>query len=294
MSYNVTVGGFEGPFDLLLQLVARQKVDIGAVSVSDIASQYLEEVRRMGDLDLEVASDFVVVASTLLYLKAASLAPQDAPRASSDEDDDLSELSADDLRDVLVARLVTYRKFRSAALALGARAEAESRAHPRTAGPDPEFQNLMPDYLVDVPLERLSAICAGFLGRRETFLLESEHIAARRIPLETRVEQVDRFLREHGSMTFSELLGDDRTVEGRVVSFLALLELYKRNSVRLTQVDLFGTILIDPVAGARVFMASRDAGELSSEGEDGAQVAGRERDEPEGPAGDDVVDEEVG
>ena len=175
MGYNVVTSGFEGPFDLLLQLVTHQKVDIGAVSISDITEQYLAEVRRMGDLDLEVASDFVLVASTLLYLKAASLAPRDAPEPDQSADEDLEALSADELRDVLVARLMAYRQFRSAALALGARAEAEGRMHPRTAGPDPCFQGLMPDYLANVELDRLAALCAGFVGRRETFLLESEH-----------------------------------------------------------------------------------------------------------------------
>ncbi|MBS5449685.1 MAG: segregation/condensation protein A [Coriobacteriia bacterium] len=278
MGYSVSTQGFEGPFDLLLQLVARQKVDIGAVSVSDIAGQYLDEVRRMGDLDLEVASDFVLVASTLLYLKAVSLAPSDEPTARAD-DDELGELSADELRDVLVARLVAYRTFRGAALSLGARAEAEGHMHARTAGPGPEFSGLMPDYLEGVPLPTLATICAKFLARRETFLLESEHIAAKRIPLEVRVEQVDRIIRSRGHMTFTELLDGDVSVEGRVVNFLALLELYKRNSVRLTQEELFGAILIDPVEGARAFIAAENAGELSSAGEvaaDGGDAPGEQ------------------
>lgn len=289
MSYSVSTQGFEGPFDLLLQLVARQKVDIGAVSISDIADQYLAEVRRMGDLDLEVASDFVLVASTLLYLKAASLAPGERDQPVRDADEELGELSADELRDVLVARLVTYRTFRVAALSLGARAEAEGHMHPRTAGPGSEFDGLMPDYLENVPLEALARACAGFLARRETFLLESEHIAARRVPLEVCVEQVDRLIRARGHMSFAELLGDDDSVEGRVVNFLALLELYKRNSVRLTQDELFGTILIDPIEGARAFLASENAGELSIEADGAgaapAQIAGltaEERDPKEG------------
>lgn len=286
MSYSVSTQGFEGPFDLLLQLVARQKVDIGAVSISDIAAQYLAEVRRMGDLDLEVASDFVLVASTLLYLKAASLAPGEREPVR-DADEELGELSADELRDVLVARLVTYRTFRAAALSLGARAEAEGHMHPRTAGPGTEFDGLMPDYLENVPLEALARACAGFLARRETFLLESEHIAARRVPLEVCVEQVDRLIRARGPMSFAELLGDDRSVEGRVVNFLALLELYKRNSVRLTQDELFGTILIDPVEGARAFLASENAGELSIETDAGASPDAGAPEDDAGPAGQD-------
>lgn len=266
MGYRVSTAGFEGPFDLLLQLVSRQKVDIGAVSVASIADQYLDEVRRMGDLDLEVASDFVLVAATLLDLKAASLVP-DEPRVDpDDEPGEFENLSPEEVRDVLVARLVAYRQFKNAALALGARAEAEARTHPRTAGPDPEFLNLMPDYLEGVELERLSTICARFVGRRETLLLESEHIAPKRLPLEVRVEQVDEVVRARRHLTFDELVADDPGVPNRVVSILALLELNKRNAVKLTQPELFGTIAIDAVEGAAAFHADEDGAGLSSDG----------------------------
>lgn len=273
MSYRVSTAGFEGPFDLLLQLVARQKVDIGAVSVAAIADQYLAEVARMGDLDLEVASDFVLVASSLLDLKAASLVPEDSGRAE-EVDEDLENLSPEEIRDVLVARLVAYRQFKSAAAALAARSEVEARMHPRTSGPDPEFLNLMPDYLEGVELERLSSICARFVGRRETLLLESEHIAPRRLPLETRVEQVDGRVRAQRHLTFDELVADDPSVPNRVVSLLALLELNKRNALTLSQPEVFGTITIDAVEGARAFSAELDGADLSSDG-----VAD---DEPEG------------
>ena len=264
MGYRVSAAGFEGPFELLLRLVTRQKVDIGAISVSAIADQYLDEIGKMGDLDLEVASDFVLVASTLLDLKAASLLPQ-ATAAEFDEED-LDEISPAEIRDVLVARLVAYRQFKSAASALHSRQLAEARMHPRTAGPDPEFLGIMPDYLEGVPLQALGSICAAFFARRETFLLESEHIAAKRIPLETRVEQVDRTVRQRAHLTFDELVSDDPSIENRVVSLLALLELNKRNSVTLDQPEVFGTITIDAVEGARAFVAEIDGGDLSVEG----------------------------
>ncbi len=247
MGYRVSTAGFEGPFDLLLQLVMRQKVDIGAVSVARIADQYLEEVGRMGDLDLEVASDFVLVAASLLDLKAASLVPEE--EAPQPDEEEFENLTAEEIRDVLVARLIAYRQFRSAAHALGSRARAEARMHPRTAGPDPCFLNLMPDYLENVELDRLASICARFLGRRETLLLESEHIAAKRMPLETRVEQVDGRVRELRHLTFEDLLDDDTSVENRVVSMLAILELNKRHTVTIDQPELFGTITIDAVEG---------------------------------------------
>ncbi len=266
MSYRVSTAGFEGPFDLLLQLVTRQKVDIGAVSVAAIADQYLAEVARMGDLDLEVASDFVLVASTLLDLKAASLVPDEPAGRGGEGDEEFENLSPEEVRDVLVARLVAYRQFKNAAAALAARGEAEGRMHPRTVGPDPEFLNLMPDYLEGVELSALSSVCARFVGRRETLLLESEHIAPRRMPLETRVEQVDGQVRAARHITFEELVADDPSVPNRVVSLLALLELSKRNSIALRQPEVFGTIEIDAVEGARAFSAELDGAGLSAEG----------------------------
>ena len=254
VSYRVQTQAFSGPFDLLLQLVSRQRVDIGAISISEVADQYLAEVERMGELDLDVASDFVLVASTLLDIKAASLVPEDAPVRSDDEDeDDLADLSADEAREVLIARLIAYKQFRNAAAALGSRMEAQARMHPRTAGPDPEFLNTMPDYLEGITLRGLAVICADLDSRREGFLLEAEHIAPKRLPVALTVASVDRVTRAHPHTTFDELLDGDSTPEQVVVTFLAILQLYKLGSVRLTQNDNFETIDIDRVEGAPAY-----------------------------------------
>ena len=107
MSYKVRIDSFEGPFDLLLYLVSRQKVDIGAISITQIADQYLAEVGRMDNLDLDVASDFLLVASTLLEIKAESLIPRDRDAV----DDDIAELAPSEARDMLVDRLLAYKQF---------------------------------------------------------------------------------------------------------------------------------------------------------------------------------------
>lgn len=254
MSYRVQTQAYSGPFDLLLQLVSRQRVDIGAISISEVADQYLAEVERMGELDLDVASDFVLVASTLLDIKAASLVPQDAPAAADeDEDDEFADLSADEAREVLIARLIAYKQFRNAAAALGARMEAQARMHPRTAGPDPEFLNTMPDYLEGITLRGLAVICADLDSRREGFLLEAEHIAPKRLPVALTVASVDRVTRAKPHLTFSELLDGESTPEQVVVTFLAILQLYKLGSVRLTQDENFADIDIDRIEGAPAY-----------------------------------------
>ncbi len=187
MSYKVRTQAYTGPFDLLLQLVSRQKVAIGSISIAEVADQYLAEVEAMGELDLDVASDFVLVASTLLDMKAASLVPDHATKRGAveeeEEDDDLADLSPDEAREVLIARLIAYKQFRNAAAALGSRMEAESHMEPRCAGPDPEFLNLMPDYLEGITLRSLAVICADLDSRRESFLLEAEHVAPKRLPI---------------------------------------------------------------------------------------------------------------
>lgn len=258
MSYRVQTQAYSGPFDLLLQLVSRQRVDIGSISISEVADQYLAEVERMGELDLDVASDFVLVAATLLDIKAASLVPQDFKPTrredDADEDDDLDGLTADEAREVLVARLIAYKQFRNAAAALGSRMEAEARMHPRTAGPDPEFLHTMPDYLEGITLRGLAVICADLDGKRQTFLLEAEHVAPHRVPLDLTVASVDRFTMAHQTCTFRELLDGDATTEQLVVTFLAMLELAKRGSLTLSQDEIFGTIQINRVEGAEAYV----------------------------------------
>ena len=260
MSYRVSTQVYSGPFDLLLQLVTRQKVDIGAISISEVTEQYLAEVERIEALDLDVASDFLLVAATLLDIKAASLVPQEAPSKSVDDDEDdedleeLSALDGDALREVLIQRLIAYKQFKGAAAALGARMQAESRMHPRVAGPDPEFLGLMPDYLAGITLRGLAVICADLDGKRQTFLLEAEHVAPHRMPLDLTVASVDRFTMAHQTCTFRELLDGDATTEQLVVTFLAMLELAKRGSLTLSQDEIFGTIQINRVEGAGAYV----------------------------------------
>ena len=233
MSYRVSTQVYSGPFDLLLQLVTRQKVDIGAISISEVAEQYLAEAERIEALDLDVASDFLLVAATL---------------------EELSALDGDALREVLIQRLIAYKQFKGAAAALGARMQAESRMHPRVAGPDPEFLGLMPDYLAGITLRGLAVICADLDGKRQTFLLEAEHVAPHRVPLDLTVASVDRFTMAHQTCTFRELLDGDATTEQLVVTFLAMLELAKRGSLTLSQDEIFGTIQIDRVEGAEAYV----------------------------------------
>lgn len=215
----------------------------------------------MGEMDLEVASDFVLVASTLLDMKAASLVPAEPMRRPLEdlEEDDLENLSPDEAREVLVARLVAYKQFRNAGASLGSRMEAESLMVPRTAGPDPEFMGLMPDYLEGITLRSLGIIAADLTARRESFLLDAEHVAPKRMPIVLTVAAVDRITRARGVVTFSELLEGDVSPESIVATFLAMLELFKRGSITVRQSQVFGEIDIARVEGAPAFELDEEA-----------------------------------
>ncbi len=261
MSYKVRIESFEGPFDLLLYLVSRQKVDIGAISITEIADQYLEEVSRMKTLDLDVASDFLLVASTLLEIKAASL----IPRERTDLDDEFAELAPSEARDILVDRLMEYKKFKNAATVLHNRFLAEGRMHTRPFGPDACFLGLMPDFLRGVSIDALAYQAAAALARREVFLLESEHIAAKPIPVEVHVRAIHQRIVDRKHLRFSDLVNAETPTEVVVVTFLAILELYKRVMVRLEQAEDFGDIAIDYIEGS---------GELILDGDDALTSVG--------------------
>ena len=247
MSYRVRIESFEGPFDLLLYLVSRQKVSIGSISLSEITDQYLSEVQRMRNVDLDVASDFLLVASTLLEIKAASLIPHEE---SEKLDEEFDEISPGEMRDALVDHLLEYKKFKNAATALQARFEAEERMHARPFGPDRSFLTLVPDYLAGVKIEKLGQLCAACIARRDVFLLESEHIAARVIPVETQVRLVYDRVCEKKQVHFSDFVTNQDDPHLIVVTFLAILELFKRNMVSLSQDELFGDIAICVEEGA--------------------------------------------
>jgi segregation and condensation protein A len=244
-AYKVKTDIFEGPFDLLLHLVGRQKLDIRDIPVAEIADEFCAHIERMQDLDLDVASDFLLVAATLLEIKSAALFP--------DEDDmDLDEyedLSPEEARALLVERLLAYKQFKNAAGELAMRLEGEGRMHSRAAGLEEPFLALMPDYLEGVTLRGLAVLCAGLNERREVFLLQAEHVASMPIPLELHMESVRRSVHGRGKVRFSELVEAGASTEIIVVTFLAILELYKRGQVNVSQDALFGDIVVSELEG---------------------------------------------
>jgi segregation and condensation protein A len=189
---------------------------------------------------MDVASDFLEVAATLLQLKAASLLPEEVTTFG----DELDDISPAEAREILIARLIAYKQFKNTAAALGARLEAESRMHARQAGLEQVFLGLLPDYLEGVTLHALAVICADLAARREVFLLEAEHIAAKPLPVELHIESIVRRLEQNRQLTFSQLMEGSVDPTYLVVGFLALLELFHRGMIDIEQGEQYGEIEI--------------------------------------------------
>jgi segregation and condensation protein A len=237
MDYVVKTEVFEGPFDLLLHLIARQRVDLWQVSVSRITEDYLAEIKRMHELNLEVATEFLVVAATLLELKAARLLP--APDADPDEVEAL--LSE---RDLLFARVLQYRAYKQVAGLFAARLAEQAGYQPRRAGADDLFRQIVPDLLVGVSPEQLARLAADALTPAPVPEVRTSHIAAPKLSVSEAVTELADRVRAAGSATFAELVSGGALPIEVVVQFLALLELYKRSMVEVEQVAAFGPIAV--------------------------------------------------
>jgi segregation and condensation protein A len=244
MDYVVRTEVFEGPFDLLLHLIARQRVDIWQVSLSGITEDYLAEVRRMRELDLEVATEFLVVAATLLELKAARLLP--APDADPDEVEAVLEE-----RDLLFARILQYRAYKQVAGLFGARFADQTAYVPRRVGAEDLLRRIVPELLVGVAPEELARLAAAALTPAPP-QVATTHIAPPRLSVAEAVVSLARRLQDRGSGSFEELVGHRAAPIEVVVGLLAVLELYKRSLVELDQTSTFGDIAVRWTGGDQV------------------------------------------
>jgi len=237
MPYQVKLEVFEGPFDLLLSLISRHKVNIYDISVARIAEEYLAYLDEMRQLDLEIASEFVLVAATLLEIKSAGLLPQ--PRRIEEDD----TMTAFEQRQLLIGRLLEYRKFKNAGLALGSRLKAEHHFFTRRAALEPQFDELLPDFLAGIDLQEFGVLMRGLLDRERIRLIDSSHIATIKISVEAKLEEVITLLGRAKRLFFKELTKAGKRADV-VATFLALLELYKRGLIDIRQADTFGDIEI--------------------------------------------------
>lgn len=238
MAYEVQTEVFEGPFDLLLHLILSQQVELYEISLSTIVDAYLAELDRMDALDLDIATEFLLIAATLVELKTRRLLPGDA---DVDLDD---ELALWEERDLLLARLVECKTFKDAAKLLAALADQAARTFPRTTGLDERFSDLAPDLLAGIgPLDVRAAFLRA-IEPKPVPTVDLAHVAVAKLSVTEAVQELADELPELGPVTFRALT--DAFVERLdvVVRFLAVLELYKQGRIELDQPATFGDLTI--------------------------------------------------
>jgi segregation and condensation protein A len=255
--FEVHLDVFEGPFDLLLALISKHKLDITEIALSSVTDEFIGYIRARADgWDLDQASYFLVVAATLLDLKAARL----LPAGEVDDEEDLALLEA---RDLLFARLLQYRAYKEAAAILASRMAAAGRRFPRRVPMEPRFVELLPEVLLGLGPAEFAAIAARTLAPKRPPVVSTEHL---HVPLTSVREQVSLLtgrLQRLRRATFRQLTADSAGTYEVIARFLAILELYRRGRVSLDQVAPLGDLYVSWIA------PGEDEGEASEQKADG-------------------------
>ena len=236
--FRVHLENFDGPFDLLLQLISRHKLDITEVSLSQVTDEFIAHIKAAGTAwDLDQTSQFVVVAATLLDLKAARLIP-------SGEVEDPEDLALLEARDLLFARLLQYRAFQRVAKYFAATLEAEGRRFPREVGVEPRFARLLPEVTISISPARLAALAAKALAPKQASVLSLAHMHAPAVSVREQAGVIVDRLRHQRAMTFRALSSDSPTMLTTVARFLALLELFRDGAVAFEQLTPLGELTV--------------------------------------------------
>ncbi|MGV9880429.1 segregation and condensation protein A [Streptomyces sp. NPDC003006] len=236
--FKVRLANFEGPFDLLLQLIAKHKLDVTEVALSKVTDEFMAHIRAMGsDWDLDQTTEFLVVAATLLDLKAARL----LPTAEVEDEADLALLEA---RDLLFARLLQYRAYRQIADIFSGRLDEEARRYPRTVGLEPHHAELLPEVVISIGAEGFAKLAVKAMRPRVKPQVYVDHIHAPLVSVREQAGLVVARLRERGEIGFRVLVEDAGDTLTVVARFLALLELYREKVVALDQEDPLGELTV--------------------------------------------------
>jgi segregation and condensation protein A len=240
VSYEVSTPVFEGPFDLLLHLIAKEQVNLSEISLSGIVDAFVVEIQKMQTLDLEVATEFLLIAATLIELKLRRLLPE---RANVDMDEELALLEE---RDLLLAKLLEYQTFRHAATALRRLENKAARSFPRTNVVEEGFNSLTPDLLASVTPNQLRAAFLRALNRAMLPKVEPkvrlDHVTEVRFTVADAVNELAQQLPRMGTVSFRDLTASAKEPLEIIVRFLAVLELFKQGWLTAEQHESFGDL----------------------------------------------------
>ena len=236
--FTLALDNFSGPFDLLLQLISRHKLDITEVALSKVTDEFIAHIKAAGsDWDLDQTSQFIVVAATLLDLKAARLLPS----GEVDDPDDLALLEA---RDLLFARLLQYRAFKQVAAWLAEVFQTQGRRFARPGGLEPYFARLLPEVIIPVGPERFAVLAARAMLPREPEQVSLAHLHTSQVNVGDQAMLIVDRLRRSRSLTFRALTGDSPDKVTTVCRFLALLELFREGAVSFEQLTPLGELTV--------------------------------------------------
>ena len=239
--FSVHLSNFDGPFDLLLQLISRHKMDVTEVALSIVTDEFISFIRALeasGEgWDLDQATEFLVVAATLLDLKAARLLPS----GEVEDEEDLALLEA---RDLLFARLLQYRAFKEIAATFSEGIAAADKSFPRVVALDPALASLLPEVLIGVGAQRFAAIAERVLTPKVSPVVAVEHLHMALASVAEESKRVVDALRQATSMSFRNLISDADSTLVVVARFLALLDLYRQGVLRFDQVVALGELQI--------------------------------------------------
>jgi segregation and condensation protein A len=244
VAYEVRTDVFEGPFDVLLRLITEQRVELYDVRLSDIVDAFLLEIDKLDRVELEMATEFLLIAAILLELKSRRLLPD---RDGAIGDEDLTFLEE---RDYLLSRLVECTTFSAAGRRLAELEKEAGRSFPRVTGPDERFEDLAPDLLAGITVGALRDAAERALAARPEPTVEVEHVLVDEVTVAEVVERLIVALPAATPLTFRELTRQATSRIEIVVHFLGLLELYKQGLVELDQVATFGDLVVTWVGDA--------------------------------------------
>jgi len=245
--FSLHLDNFDGPFDLLLQLISRHKMDITEIALGTVTDEFISYIKQLENSengwDLDKTTEFLVVAATLLDLKAAKLLP-------SGQIDDEADLALLEARDLLFARLLQYRAFKELSAIFAERIEREEKSFARLVALEPHFAQLLPEVLIGVGAQRFAAIANRVLTPKTTPTFSIEHIHRPLVSVAEQALKVVEHLRRASGVSFRALIADADSTLVVVARFLALLELYREGVVRFEQVVSLGELQISWVGTA--------------------------------------------
>ena len=242
--FSVHLENFEGPFDLLLTLISRHKLDVTEVALGVVTDEFISYIKGLESAwDLDQATEFLVVAATLLDLKAAKLLP-------SGEVEDEGDLALLEARDLLFARLLQYRAFKEIASIFENRISYQERTFPRLVALDAKFAQLLPEVLIGVTPARFAAIAQRVLSPKTAPVVGISHIHRPLVSVAAEVEFMVSELRRSGRATFRHLISGTTDTLVVVARFLGILELYREGVVRFEQVVALGELQITWIGSA--------------------------------------------